>query len=112
MSGVVAIANAIPDMRAMTSLNLSSNHMGKLVAQTATHQVLLKQLRSQGMALKDAMAQVAQLEDSPLGILALADAIKGNGALIKLDISSNQIGAKQEWHLQRICVAGGIELAS
>ena len=93
MSGVIAIANAIPDMRAMTSLNLSSNHMGKLVAQTATHQVLLKQLRSQGMALKDAMAQVAQLEDSPLGILALADAIKGNGALLSLNLSRNSIGA-------------------
>jgi hypothetical protein len=33
------------------------------------------------------------------------------GALIKLDISSNRIGAEQEQDLQRICVAGGIELA-
>jgi hypothetical protein len=44
------------DKGAMTSLNLSWNRMGTLVAQTASHQVLLKQLRSQGMALKDAMA--------------------------------------------------------
>jgi hypothetical protein len=77
----------------MTSLNLSSNHMGKLVAQTATHQVLLKQLRSQGMALKDAMAQVAQLKDSPLGIFALADAIKGNGAMTSLNLASNYLDA-------------------
>ena len=33
------------------------------------------------------------------------------GALIKLDISSNSTGAEQEGVLQRICVAGGIELA-
>jgi hypothetical protein len=32
------------------------------------------------------------------------------GALIMLDISSNDIGAEQEGNLQRICVAGGIEL--
>jgi hypothetical protein len=46
------------------------------------------------------------------GIMALAAAIPDMGALIKLDISSNQIGAEQERDLQRICVAGGIELAS
>jgi hypothetical protein len=34
-----------------------------------------------------------------------------NRALIKLDISNNHIRAEQELHLQRICVAGGIELA-
>jgi hypothetical protein len=33
------------------------------------------------------------------------------GALTKLDISGNDIGAEQEGGLQRICVAGGIELA-
>jgi hypothetical protein len=79
------LAVGLSDNGAMTSLNLSSNHMGKLV--------LLKQLRSQGMGLKDAMAQVAQLKDSPLGILALADAIKGNGALLSLNLSRNSIGA-------------------
>jgi hypothetical protein len=31
--------------------------------------------------------------------------------LIKLDISSNYIGAEQERVLQRICVASGIDLA-
>jgi hypothetical protein len=39
------------------------------------------------------------------------DAIKDMGALTKLDISGNNIGAEQEGGLQRICVAGGIELA-
>jgi hypothetical protein len=35
---------------------------------------------------------------------------KDNGALAKLDISGNDIGAEQEGGLQRICEAGGIEL--
>jgi hypothetical protein len=46
------------------------------------------------------------------GVTALADAMPGMGALIKLDISRNDIGAEQEGVLQRICVAGGIELAN
>jgi hypothetical protein len=44
------------------------------------------------------------------GILVLADAIKDNGALTSLDISSNKLGAEQKRDLQRICVAGGIKL--
>jgi hypothetical protein len=40
-------------------------------------------------------------------LLRLSD----NGPLTKLDISGNGIGAEQEGGLQRICVAGGIELA-
>jgi hypothetical protein len=37
---------------------------------------------------------------------------KAKGALIKLDIGSNSIAAKQEGDLQRICMASGIELAT
>ena len=40
----------------------------------------------------------------------LAVGIRDNGALIKLDISMNNIGAEQKGDLQRICVASGIEL--
>jgi hypothetical protein len=45
------------------------------------------------------------------GPAAIANAIKDMGALTKLDIGNNYIGAKQEVGLQRICVASGIELA-
>jgi hypothetical protein len=44
-------------------------------------------------------------------IITLAGAIRDMGALAKLDIRTNNIGATQEGDLQRICVAGGIELA-
>jgi hypothetical protein len=40
----------------------------------------------------------------------LAAGIRDNGALAKLDMSTNDIGAEQEEDLQRICMAGGIEL--
>jgi hypothetical protein len=40
----------------------------------------------------------------------LAVGISNNGALIKLDISNNYIGAEQKGSLQRICVASGIDL--
>jgi hypothetical protein len=43
------------------------------------------------------------------GALVVAEYLDGNGALIKLDISGNDIGATQEGDLQRICVASGIE---
>jgi Ran GTPase-activating protein (RanGAP) involved in mRNA processing and transport len=43
-------------------------------------------------------------------LVALADVIPGMGALIKLDIRSNGIGAEQEEDLRLICVAGSIEL--
>jgi hypothetical protein len=45
------------------------------------------------------------------GVTAIADAIRDNRALTKLDISRNYIGAAQEGELQRICLASGIELA-
>jgi hypothetical protein len=44
---------------------------------------------------------------SVTGVTALANAIPGMGALIKLDISSNAIGAEQEGDLQRICMEHG-----
>jgi hypothetical protein len=40
----------------------------------------------------------------------LADKPSANRALAKLDMSSNNIGAEQKEDLQRICMAGGIEL--
>jgi hypothetical protein len=43
------------------------------------------------------------------GAMLIANDIKDNGALIKLDISKNRIPSKRE--LQHICAAGGIDLA-
>jgi hypothetical protein len=51
------------------------------------------------------------MRNAVAGVTALANAIRDNGALIKLDISRNRIGAAQEGELQCICLASGIDLA-
>ena len=45
------------------------------------------------------------------GVIALASAIPDMGALTKIDLSRNNIPSDQEGGLQRICEAGGTELA-
>jgi hypothetical protein len=48
--------------------------------------------------------------DGPGFAQGMSKGLSNNRALIKLDISSNYIGAEQKGGLQRICTAGGIEL--
>jgi hypothetical protein len=60
----------------------------------------------------DGTKQIADPGSKPFGVIALANVIPDMGALVKLDISSSSIGAEQERDLQRICVAGGIELTT
>jgi hypothetical protein len=52
----------------------------------------------------------AACNNSECPVAALANAIEDMGALAKLDMSTNDIGAEQDEDLQRICMAGGIEL--
>jgi Leucine-rich repeat (LRR) protein len=117
MSGVVALAGVIPDMEALTSLNISDNDIGKLSPDAAKLDAAgskFKKAKSGNMTyFKDGKGQrEAPTEcNSPLGTIALANAIPDMRALTKLDISRNYIGAEQEGGLERICVAGGIELA-
>jgi hypothetical protein len=93
--GIAAIAAVIPGMGALTSLDLSSNKLnaegGKIVAE----------------AIK--VTNNCQCDGGLTAVVYCYP--QDNGALTKLDISSNDIGAEQEGGLQRICMAGGIELA-
>jgi hypothetical protein len=106
------------DKRALLSLDISNNSI------VAEKQV--KEADCQGASFNVGDLVLYQGEECPVsytwndgdirimhlsGIEALADGIKNNGSLIKLDISSNYIGAEQERGLQRICVASGIDLA-
>jgi hypothetical protein len=98
----------IIDNEALSVLNLASNNLGEIV--------LAAGWRSKyniNMAPWVGLEGQEQNEKpgKPEGIIAIANAIPDMGALIKLDISNNRIGAEQERILQRICVAGGIELA-
>jgi hypothetical protein len=112
MSGIIALANAIPDMRALTSLDISSNMIGYLTVPKGWE--MKKNTMDDRQIFKPPGAEWSFGPPNgaqPEGVIALANAIPDMGALIKLDISGNQMGREEERDLQRICVAGGIELA-
>jgi hypothetical protein len=109
-TGIAALAYAIPDMRAMTSLNLADNDLGEL-ALPITRPAGWEEGNNKGDGRRIFRKPGGKWGFGvPLGIITLADAIKDMGALNKLDISNNRIGAEQEGDLQRISVASGIEL--
>jgi hypothetical protein len=109
MSGVTAVANAISGMGALTHLDASGNNLGQLVSSDGW------EAHSNGTHYGQHGGNWTTIVPAglqPLGIIAIANAIPDMGALIKLDVSNNHIGAEQEGGLQRICVASGIELAT
>jgi hypothetical protein len=103
--GVIALANAIPDMGALSSLNLAKNNLGKLVLPEGWRQTG----RTEWTHLDG--AKVTENPGKPEGIIAIANAIPDMRALANLDIRSNCIPCEQEGGLMRICAAGGIELS-
>jgi hypothetical protein len=110
MTGITALVDVIPEMGALSSLNLASNNIGLLSSEdgwtkSENGAYCSPEGKMQGATAPDG------IEFKPMGIAALANAIEDMGALIKLDISSNNIKGEQEGELQRICVASGIELA-
>jgi hypothetical protein len=86
--------------------SLGTKEAGKVLGEMLKVNSLLKELD-----LSDNYVFPSNGGDAPGFAQELALGIKDNGALTKLDISNNFIGAKQEGSLQRICVASGIELA-
>jgi hypothetical protein len=98
----------------LTSLNISSNNIGahwdsqqqKMISTPEGIFVVITTYFVPHCILYVAFAYVY------IGPAAIADAIKDMKALIKLDSSSNYIGAEagQEEDLQRICMARGIKL--
>jgi hypothetical protein len=94
----------------MSKLNLSKNDIitrqaGKALADMLKANSVITELDISNCA------DYTRGPDGPGFAQELAVGISGNGALIKIDISNNYIRAEQERDLQRICVAGGIELA-
>jgi hypothetical protein len=71
----------------------------------------------QRIKMKDASMEAYEVEivetgeQKKLKRANLAGGKVNNGALIKLNISNNYIGAEQKGDLQRICLASGIDLA-
>jgi hypothetical protein len=100
----------------LSSLVLKDNRLltaeaGKVLSDLLATNTVLKVLDLSSNNWKEHGTWGDLMGDGPGFAKELAVGISDNGALTKLDISSNCIGAEQEGGLQRICVAGGIELA-
>jgi hypothetical protein len=97
------------DNGALTSLNLAANNLGELVLEGWSTKD--KGRFWQRYIHVDGREQKEDPGFKPEGIIAIANAIPDMGALIRLDISNNAIGAEQKESLERICVASSIDLA-
>jgi hypothetical protein len=98
LSGIIAIANAIPDMGAMTSLNLANNNLGELVI-PITLPAGWEEGKNQGDGRRIFRKPGGEWAfdgppKAPLGAIAIANAIKDMGALTSLNLSSNKLMAE------------------
>jgi hypothetical protein len=99
-------------MGAISSINLLRN---KIPVEQAQELVKIMQAKEKLITLCGLSKEETELDFSSQRLGAgdaalIANDISNMEALIKLDVSSNRIGAEQEGDLQRICVAGGIDL--
>jgi hypothetical protein len=109
-AGIISLAGAIPDMRALSILNLAKNNLGELVLPEGwtedvncnTYELVYN--HTDGREQKDKPGK-------PEGIIAIANAIPDMGALAKLDISNNYNGQGEPFQLiTEVCNTKGIEL--
>jgi hypothetical protein len=90
--GAIAIANAIKDMRVLTSLNLASNNLGELVLPDGWS------IKNKGWSYqKYVHADGREQKDhpgKPKDVIALANAIPDMRAMTSLSLASNSLGVE------------------
>jgi hypothetical protein len=100
--GIIALANAIPDMGAMTKFDISSNDImaegGEALADGLKGNQVIKELNFSGNKL----GYNSSGNNETSGIIAIADVIPGMGALSVADVLGNKIGKEQLAKLQEI----------
>jgi Ran GTPase-activating protein (RanGAP) involved in mRNA processing and transport len=92
----VLIANDISDMGALTALNLADNKIGATVGWMIQPSFVTPDQRykhSDGR-IQGLLPEGEQL-GKPEGVIAVANAIKDMGALARLNLASNSLGAKE-----------------
>jgi Ran GTPase-activating protein (RanGAP) involved in mRNA processing and transport len=101
-SGIIALADAIPDMRAMTKFNISSNDIraegGKALAAGLTGNQVITELNISRINL----GRNSSYKDDTSGVIAIADAIPNMRALSVANIMGNKIGKDQLAKFQEI----------
>jgi hypothetical protein len=90
MSGVIALADVIPDMGSLSSLNLASNNLGTLASDdgwtmNSGGAYCSPEGKWQGGTKPDG------IEFKPLGVIAVANAIKDMRALTQLMFGDKQV---------------------
>jgi hypothetical protein len=97
VSGIVAIANAIPGMRALTSLDVSNNNLGQLVPPEGwTKGGLIAYPATHHWSHTDGRKEegVMPSGSKPAGIIALVNAIPDMRAMTSLNLASNELGVE------------------
>ena len=110
-AGVTALADAIPDMGALTQLDISENTLGaeggKNLAEALNGNQVMTSLNVSSNYLAKSRPGEQNVSDMS-GLIALANTIKDMGALVQLDISAEMTS---ELSRRGISSRRGIELA-
>jgi Ran GTPase-activating protein (RanGAP) involved in mRNA processing and transport len=111
--GVLVVAEYLDGNRALSSADLLGNC---ITVEQAQELVKIMQAKEKLTTLCGLSKEETELDfsDRNLGAgdaVLIANDISDMGALLKLNISNNAIGAEQKGGLQRICLASGIDLA-
>jgi Leucine-rich repeat (LRR) protein len=104
-SGVIAITDAITDMRALSHLDVSNNELGQLVPPEGwTGDYIFHSGDKYHWTHTDGRKEdgVVPSESKPGGIIALANVIPGMGALSIANVMGNSIGKEMLSKLQDI----------
>jgi Ran GTPase-activating protein (RanGAP) involved in mRNA processing and transport len=101
MSGVIALANAIPDMRALSSANLLRNNIGikqakALAAILKEHPTLKSLCGNKGDETELDMSGKNMCAE---GVIMLVPEIIDNGAMTSLNLAENYMGADGAKHI-------------
>jgi Ran GTPase-activating protein (RanGAP) involved in mRNA processing and transport len=93
MSGIIALAAVIPDMRAMTKFDISSNDLpaegGKALAAGLKGNQAITELNISDNRL----GQNSVYGEDTSGVIAIANAIPDMGALLSLNLATNRLYA-------------------
>jgi hypothetical protein len=92
-TGVTALANAIPDMRALSILNLAKNNLGELVIPEGWTEDYDEDKHEEVHRHTDGREQKDK-PGKPEGIIAIANAIPDMRAMSSLNLSYNCLGVE------------------
>jgi hypothetical protein len=98
VSGVIALADAIPDMGALTKFDISDNSLcaagAKVLAEALRHNQVMTEINIANNHLGNCQVFYCERNTDMSGAAALANVIPGMGALTQLDLSSNALVGK------------------